>query len=254
MNQSSFLSCYRARQRVWHHAAYLRMAKVLLLQHMLSRGQIDLAGKRIFDYGFGAGTFYRYCPRSAQLFGVELDPVCIAEVRAMLARRGYAQVCLEKLTLESWSEHPLWRRCYDLIICSHVLEHLPEPEVFLGKIRICLGDEGRFLGLVPINERKRDPHHLRGVTRSLVESWLPGADLTCVDWVEADPWLYWLQPLFAYSTGYRHRAAQIASLGLGMIATVCGHRWWSRLARPVGRLTGSRPTQAAFVLQPQPEP
>lgn len=50
------------------------MTKVLLALHVLDRAGINLAGKAIFDCGFGAGTFHRYCPASTRLAGVEMYP------------------------------------------------------------------------------------------------------------------------------------------------------------------------------------
>jgi hypothetical protein len=39
---------------------------VLLTQYVLNKEGISLKEKTFFDYGFGAGTFFRYCPSSTQ--------------------------------------------------------------------------------------------------------------------------------------------------------------------------------------------
>ena len=123
-SQEIFKTVYRGRQSSLHHLADMRMAKVLLEREALHRAAVDLADKRIFDYGFGAGTFFRYCPTTASLFGVEIDAQNVAEVRHMLSRRGFRQVQLESIVIEEWDRHPLLRRQYDVMICSHVLEDL----------------------------------------------------------------------------------------------------------------------------------
>lgn len=88
MSQEVFETVYRGRQSGLHHAAYMRMCKVLLALRVLREARVDMQKADIFDYGFGAGTFYRYCPTNARLAGVEQDPVVCQEVAGMLAGRG----------------------------------------------------------------------------------------------------------------------------------------------------------------------
>jgi 2-polyprenyl-3-methyl-5-hydroxy-6-metoxy-1,4-benzoquinol methylase len=248
-DQEVFRSVYRGRQSALHHMAYLRMAKVLLALHALERIGFELSRKRIFDYGFGAGTFLRHCPPDAQLYGVEIDPQNVAAVRTMLRRRGHLDVHLEAISSSHWSEHPLLAARYDLIVCSHVLEHLQEPAAFLSVMRRCLNSNGVLLGLVPINELADDPHHVQKVDRALVERWAGEAQLRMAAYFEADELFYRLQPLIAHASGFRLKLAQTVSLGLGIPATLLGPtRWWP-LSAATGRLFGFKPTQAAFVLR-----
>ena len=248
-SQNLFFTVYRGNQGALRHSAYMRMSKVLLIQHVLRRFAIELADKRIFDYGFGAGTFFRYCPKSSQLFGVELDPVCVAEVSAMLAAQGFTHVDLQPLPLDTWQNHPLLQQSYDLVIGSHVLEHLPDPAGFLRRIQACLLPGGQFVGLVPINERRQDSHHVQIVYQPAVQSWLNGTVLRLQGWVESDPALYWVQPLFTYESGWRHRTAQALSMAIGPVAKALGPERWFALGKALGILTRSKPTQAALVLQ-----
>ena len=170
-SQKVFETVYRGRQGTLHHASYLRMCKVLLALRVLSRAGLSLGRAEVFDYGFGAGTFYRYLPKTAELFGVEQDPVVCQEVSAMLASRGYNDVDLQPIEIEHWKEHSLMQRQYDLFLCSHVLEHLSDPIDFLKTVRPCVKPDGLFLGLVPINERAENPHHLQKVDRAVVKVW-----------------------------------------------------------------------------------
>ena len=247
-DQGNFMVCYRGRQSALHHAAYMRMAKVLLALHLCAEAGIDLAGRDILDYGFGAGTFFRYCPRNSRLFGVEMDEENVREVDAMLRGLGYGALDLRRIEIERWKEHPILAQSYDLVLCSHVLEHLPDPENFLRTMKGCVRESGAFLGLVPVNERQMDPHHVQVVTREKIEQWARHAGLRVAYYVEADPWLYWVQPVFASNRGWKRLAAQALSLGVGLSATLLGARAWFQLSRIFARLTASRPTQAAFIL------
>jgi SAM-dependent methyltransferase len=250
-NQARFETVYRGRQGALHHASYLRMSKVLFALRVLRRAGLPLDRAEVFDYGFGAGTFYRYCPTSAKLNGVEQDPVVCREVSEMLARRGFRNVDLQPIEIKRWTEHPLLKRGYDVFLCSHVLEHLPDPVDFLKTVRPCVKPDGVFLGLVPINERAENPHHLQKVDRDVVEKWASDAGYELAYYEENDPFLYWAQPLYTVTSGWRHKLAQAMSLDLGMSATLFGERLWFAWGRIFGRLSFSKPTQAAFLLRPK---
>ena len=248
-DQTVFEECYRGRQSPLHHMAYMRLAKGFLTLEGLRMAGMDLRGTRIFDYGFGAGTFFRYCPPDSKLFGVEIDPANVADVRRSLAERE-READLQTIRMESWSSHPLLSRQYDFFLCSHVLEHLPDPVDFLRKVRSGIPPKGHFIGLVPLNERTDNPHHVNKPDRAMIERWVREAGYALNFYAEDDPFIYWFQPLFAADTGWRHKAAQAVSLGLGMAATFLGPRAWFAFGRFFAQVTFSKPTQAVFLLQP----
>lgn len=229
--------------------AYMRMSKVLLTLRALDRAGIKTKDRTLFDYGFGAGTFFRYCPKDLELFGVEMDSENIRDVLQMLESRGQ-KALLEKIEIENWGEHPLLQRRYDIFLCSHVLEHLPDPTEFLRRVRSCIKPGGIFLGLVPLNERVPNPHHIHAPTRSMIESWISEAGYQMGWYEENDPYTFHFQPLYAVDRGWKHRAAQIVSLGLGVPASCVGQRIWFALGRIFSVLTLSKPTQAVFVCTP----
>ena len=251
-DQSDFLDCYRGRQGAIHHAAYMRMAKVLMALHVLKKAGISLGNKDVFDYGFGAGTFYRYCPPSSRLFGVEIDPLNVAAVQEMLKSRGQHGADLQTIEIATWEQHPLLQRDYDVILCSHVLEHLQKPIEFLDVVCSRLRKGGVFVGLVPLNERKMDPHHVQIVFDPKIRTWARAAGLHVHAYMEDDPWLYWLQPTFTHDSGWRHTVAQLLSLGLGIPATLLGPDRWFSLSKHYAHMSGSKPVQAAFVLGVDP--
>ena len=91
-SQEIFNECYRGRQTALHHMSYMRMAKVSLALSIIEKTGIGLEGRSVFDYGFGAGTFFRYCPEKSRLCGVEIDPQNVEAVQGMLAEIGRAHV------------------------------------------------------------------------------------------------------------------------------------------------------------------
>ncbi|MEO6052493.1 MAG: methyltransferase domain-containing protein, partial [Chthoniobacterales bacterium] len=207
-DQSRFEECYRGRQSLLHHMAYMRMAKVLVVLQVLKEFEVSLSGKAIFDYGFGAGTLFRYCPKDAFLYGVEQDALNVASVKKMLTERGYSHLDLQSLEISSWETHPLLARKYDVIICSHVLEHMTHPAEFLLRILQCLEPNGIFLGLVPVNERVMNKHHTVKLNRQIIKEWMNRPELQMAYYEEFDPLMYWFQPLFNHDTGIYHKMAQ----------------------------------------------
>ena len=97
-----------------------------------------------------------------------MDRENIGAVDEMLRARGYRNLDLQTIDIARWTEHPLLGRKYDVILCSHVLEHLPDPAMFLKRISECLNPAGVFIGLVPLNERIMDPHHVQRLNQSKI--------------------------------------------------------------------------------------
>jgi 2-polyprenyl-3-methyl-5-hydroxy-6-metoxy-1,4-benzoquinol methylase len=248
-SQVVFETCYRGRQSAIHHAAYTRMQKVLLALAICRKAGLELHDIRVMDYGFGAGTFFRYCAPSCSLSGVEIDPANVSEVQEMLRQRGYPQVDLQVIDIKRWSEHPLLDSQYDCFLCSHVLEHLLDPVDFLRTIKKSLAPSGKFVGLVPLNERRPDLHHLQTCSSESIYGWARDADMRIIKYVETDHFLYWAQPWLIYEQGLAHKIGQAVSLSLGLPATFMGPRPWFTLSRTFSVLTRSKPTQAAFILE-----
>jgi 2-polyprenyl-3-methyl-5-hydroxy-6-metoxy-1,4-benzoquinol methylase len=246
-SQEIFETVYRGRQGWLHHASYMRMSKVMMALRALRLHGVSLAKSKVFDYGFGAGTFFRCCPNSAALYGVEQDAVVVEEVRAMLEKRGAGSVDLRQISIANWKSHPLLAPKYDLFLCSHVLEHLESPIEFLMIASNCLSEGGFFLGIVPINERVKNPHHIQEINQSVIERWALDAGMRLEYFEENDHFTYWAQFLYTFDSGWQHRVAQAISLSLGVLSKLCGEQIWFGISERVFSLF-SKPTQATFIL------
>lgn len=248
--QEVFRSCYRGRQSFLHHLAYLRAAKVKAVWLGLGRAGFDAAGKRIFDYGFGAGSFLRSCPAESRLWGVEMDPVAVEEAAEMLRGRNRGGARLEVIELERWEEHPFLGQDYDCVVCSHVLEHLERPEVLLKRLVWCAAREGVLVAVVPINERTPNEHHVVTFTEERMRRCAEEAGGRMELWVETDHLFDPFQLLFSRDrTGAGRLAALAVSLGLGLVTAGLRPEAWHRLCAGLGRVCGLRPTQGVAVMR-----
>jgi len=248
VTQDRFLECYRGGQGRWNHMAYLRLCKVFVILEAIRRNGHVLAGSRIFDYAFGAGTFFRHCPRTAQLFGVELDAATVGEVTLALQSDGFSQMDLDVIALDSWQKHRLLQSQYDLVVCSHVLEHLDEPSLLLSCLRRCLSEKGRIVAIVPINEIRQNPHHVQVVDRERIEAWASTAELKVEDYFECDSVGWIIQPLLASNKGVVHKLARLASLATGLPFAFLGLASW-RLVNLMLRSVRIPASQACIVLK-----
>ncbi|MFZ4773875.1 MAG: class I SAM-dependent methyltransferase [Terrimicrobiaceae bacterium] len=247
MTQDRFLECYRGGQGLLNHMAYLRLCKVFVTLEALRREDIDLDGKSVFDYAFGAGTFFRHCPASARLFGVELDSMTVREVGDALKLRGVEHFDLRPISLNRWREHPLLREKFDVVVCSHVLEHMDDPADLLAALGGCLAPNGRVIAIVPVNEIRANPHHVQIASQMALEKWAEAAGLRISDYFECDRIGWALQPLLSSEQGIAHFLARAASLSVGIPFATFGLGAW-RCNDSALRILGVPASQACAVL------
>jgi SAM-dependent methyltransferase len=120
-------------------------------------------GRRVLDIGFGFGLTLFALDRSNRLTGVEIAASAVEYARGKARRLGFADARFVQYS--GTGRLPLGDAEYDLIVCSHVLEHVPDDRFLLAEIARLLAPGGRALLNVPINEdRFDDPNHARKYT------------------------------------------------------------------------------------------
>lgn len=249
-DQEKFYSVYRGRQSALFHFAYMRTAKVKAARYLLGRNGIALRGIRVLDYGFGSGTFLRACDTSCRIAGVEVDEQNVQAVRGMLAQRGFDTKDVDTLVVEHWTDHRLLAsdRTYDLIVLSHVLEHLDDPTGVLQRLSQNLSPKGHIVALLPLNERTPDPNHKWVCDRPLVERWSAQSGLPLVDYAELDHYVYWALSAFQAPSGLGRIVGQGLSLVLGLAQAVFTPGAWFGLGKAL-RVVGAKPGQIVFLLK-----
>ena len=248
-DQEKFYTVYRGRHSGLRTRSYIRLGKTHAARLILKRNGIALTKRSVFDYGFGPGSFFLTCGRDCSLAGLELDGENVAAVRSLLGERGYQNVELDAVDVEGWSEHPLLERRYDMVVLSHVLEHLDEPVPVLRRLAECIEVGGFVLALLPLNEITPDENHKWVCDRDLVDRWAAEADCEVADYVELDHYWYWVLPVVQAKSRIGRIAAQGLGLGVGLAASLFSPEIWFRMGSWFGALTRSKPTQAVFLLR-----
>ena len=139
---------------------------------------------RILDFGFGHGTLLGRIPRRHVLAGCELSADAIANLRRLfsLLRRPVSVVPLGELG------GPALEPRYDVICCSHVLEHVPNARELLSSFRSLLATNGYLLLNLPINEVWQDPNHARAFTEESAIALLQARGFAMVERKTTDRW------------------------------------------------------------------
>ncbi len=105
------------------------------------------AGDRVMDAGCGAGTFaLEAASVAARVDGIDGSERMIELARADAARRGIANATFEVAMFDTLSARA---GQYDLVLCSSVLEYLPDLAEELARLTALLRPGGRLIVSLP---------------------------------------------------------------------------------------------------------
>lgn len=146
--------------------------------------QLATSGRevRILDFGCGWGTFLLDAPRGQiRLFGYDIETSAVDNLKSTmrLVRRQFEPAQVDA----SGNISPC---CFDAIVCSHVLEHVPDADAQLSAFSTALQPGGFLLVNVPINELVKDPRHARAFDRFTLEEALNRANFRVLEVLECD--------------------------------------------------------------------
>lgn len=124
-----------------------KQAEKLLKKRQLMMGetmnQLLIPGMKVADLGCGYASFLAYLrdEKQVDVVGVELNPL-----QAQFARETY-HLPIANMTIERWIEEEA--RTFDVVLLSHVLEHLRDPIEVLRRLKKRLTANGRLVIEVP---------------------------------------------------------------------------------------------------------
>jgi len=111
-------------------------------------------GARVLDVGFGWGTALEMLDRQGfQTFGVEITPHAIAAARTLLPQ--------SVLVVAEATDLPFPYGYFDVLVCSHVLEHLPQDSAAIAELCRVLKPGGWAVLGVPGPGMTDHPLHFR---------------------------------------------------------------------------------------------
>jgi trans-aconitate methyltransferase len=131
----------------------------------------------------------------------------------------------------------------DLIVCSHVLEHVPLDTALLARFVAALAPGGLLLVNVPINEQWADPKHARRYSERTLRERLEQQGLRVLHTIETDRWSAWLS-----RHEQREDQRRTVKAALRVVRLVLGQTPVSLLARMEQLFLRSLPPQQLLVL------
>lgn len=144
---ASFYSALVRRLDAWRFDVDYRRRR---LRQVLTELRGDVEGLRVLDFGFGSGSLLLGFPESCRLYGVDVSASAVE--RAELDERfaAYADARFQAVP----EDHPelLPREEFDVVITSHLLEHVPDDARVLQELLVRLAPGGTLIVFVPIEE------------------------------------------------------------------------------------------------------
>ena len=239
VSQEVFRSVYRKRDSFLHRSSYMRRGKTYAIHAGLGDAGVELSGKQVFDFGFGPGNFLWSCPLDCDLAGCEIDPVHVKAFAEDLEKRGQRAVDLRVASDESDDYAAAFGGDrFDIIVMSHVLEHIPEPSEVLKAAREALNPGGCIVVILPINEKIPDPKHYHAVTAEMSRGWFEAAGLQVPVCRELGFVNYLIQLWVGKQSKIGRLVAQGLGLGLGLASGLFSPQWWWRATDCLGGKRG----------------
>ncbi len=138
------------------------------LHELLAQLGWPLDNRRVFEIGFGTGDLLFQFPSSCTLMGTELSRDAVDAIGQDPRLQYYKDHWFRPLAPDG--SVPLPEQPVDLLMSSHVLEHVPDDHGMLSDAVTCLRPGGLSIHFVPIEPPGFDPKHIRTYTvESLVE-------------------------------------------------------------------------------------
>lgn len=158
--------------------------KAKLFKDYIKHLGLPLHGLRVLDYGFGFGHILFSFDKDNQIYGVELSKEAIEGAKRLARKKRYPE--FDFVFSDGTSPLPFNKGSFDLIVCSHVLEHVDKVEDVFDEFEKLLDVNGHLIVLIPIHEKYDDPKHTRQMNLESLSAIASRFNLSCHEPREID--------------------------------------------------------------------
>jgi len=163
---------YRAFRGLHDLLRYDARYRLLLMEDLFRHFDIPFEHQKVYELGFGTGSLLLRFDTSSTLHGAELSESAIAALRADPRAADYHELKLVSTGDDGSPRFP--EQDYDIVLASHVLEHVPDDREALMALHAHLRPGGVALLFLPLERPRHNPDHARtytaaGFTRLLRE-------------------------------------------------------------------------------------
>jgi SAM-dependent methyltransferase len=147
--------------------------RLFLMEQVFRAQDIPFEHQRVFELGFGTGSLLLRFDTTSTLHGSELSQSAIAALSADHRLAPYAQTHFTQCLDDGTPRFPAGD--YDVVIASHVLEHVPDDLHTLRLLAEHTREGGYGLFFLPLERPRHNPDHVRtytaaGFTRRLLSA------------------------------------------------------------------------------------
>ena len=125
----------------------LRKLEVMRLKKMIKLSNIK-PGQKLLDLGCGEGYFISLLPNNIEIVGLDISKIALKRAKKILKSKNNITLQFGNALSTGLSD-----KSFDIITCSEVLEHVPEPKKIIKEIFRLLKDDGTAVISVPDENR-----------------------------------------------------------------------------------------------------
>jgi SAM-dependent methyltransferase len=129
------------------------------MREVLEALDVPMRDRRVLDVGFGWGHMLLTFPTCCRISGADISPSAVATATHDRRFKRYADARFHVVREDVVTDLP--EGPFDVIVCSHVLEHVPDDETLLRSLRDRLAPGGVLVVFVPIEPPDYNLVHLR---------------------------------------------------------------------------------------------
>jgi 2-polyprenyl-3-methyl-5-hydroxy-6-metoxy-1,4-benzoquinol methylase len=169
----SFYSGFRTLRWFFRYDVKYRSRR---LHEVFRKLKIETEGKRVLDFGFGAGHLLASFPKSCSVTGVDVSESAIENAKKDERFSQYRETrfCL----VPEDDPEALPKGPFDIIVTSHALEHIYREEEVLASMHDRLVPDGIIAVYVPIEEPDYIRFHVRNYSLQSITSRVVNAGFT----------------------------------------------------------------------------
>lgn len=214
-NQEVYNDFWSSRlRRYW---TYSNQGKLRRFRRLTQKaGLLSRPRLRVFEMGFGLGSMLFCFDASCDLAGTELSEGAVRAAEAAARKRGFEHVDFR--VFQPGAPYPAeWHHHFDVVIASHVLEHIENPEPALRDLLDLLRPGGIACLIVPVNEQQGDDlNHFHLFTEASFRRLLEKVGLQIMSIHSSDRILNMVRPLIKRTQAGGSKLDRLQSIGFNL--------------------------------------
>ena len=149
INTNAFDERWKENSRLKDRFRYNFEAARKNLIYSLKKTGVSKKNKKILDIGFGSGLMMFNFDKSCEIYGTEFSDYAIKTCNKIGKKIGYKKI--ELIVPDDSEILPYEDNFFDIIIASHVVEHVEKDKLLLKEMHRCLKKSGVMYVICPID-------------------------------------------------------------------------------------------------------